>query len=81
VIFVRSSFANQSFSGPTNLSSLSAKLKGGSKKPLIDPAVNKRHYDVAVIGGGSGGIAFCYVSYSDSKKYTYTMIKMIKSIL
>ncbi|KAL4431921.1 hypothetical protein ABPG74_012733 [Tetrahymena malaccensis] len=30
------------------------------KKPLIDEKVNKQHYDVAIIGGGSGGLAFAF---------------------
>ncbi|EGR27288.1 thioredoxin reductase, putative [Ichthyophthirius multifiliis] len=27
-------------------------------KPLIDQKINNKHYDVAIIGGGSGGLAF-----------------------
>lgn len=31
-----------------------------NKKRIIEEKYNKKHYDVAVIGGGSAGIAFCY---------------------
>ena len=41
-------------------------LKGiGNKiaKPFIDPSINGNHYDVAIIGGGSAGLAFSFVIF------------------
>lgn len=38
------------------------KLGGlGKSAPLIDESINGKHYDVAVIGGGSGGLGFAFV--------------------
>lgn len=31
------------------------------KKPVIDPKINGQHYDLAIIGGGSAGIALANV--------------------
>ena len=31
------------------------------KRPLIDPKVNGQHYDIAIIGGGSAGLALANV--------------------
>ena len=47
---------------PLDLSKLAAIPKA---PPLIDPTVNGEHYDVAVIGGGTGGLAFVYVTYNE----------------
>ena len=30
-------------------------------RPIIDPKIDGQHYDVAVIGGGSAGLAFANV--------------------
>lgn len=38
------------------------------KRSLIDEKVNKKHYDVAVIGGGSGGLAFAFVIIIEIKQ-------------
>lgn len=35
--------------------------KFSSRKPVIDPKINGQHYDLAIIGGGSAGIALAYV--------------------
>lgn len=46
------------------LSNLNLGKLGGIAKspPVIDPSINGQHYDVAVIGGGSGGLSLVYVS-------------------
>lgn len=40
---------------PQNISNLSLEI------PIIDPNINGKHFDVAVIGGGSAGLAFANV--------------------
>lgn len=50
--------------GDLSNSSFNLGKLGGIVKPppLIDPSINGQHYNVAVIGGGSGGLSFVYVS-------------------
>lgn len=48
-------------------------LKNLKSKDEVDEKVNKKHYDIAIIGGGSGGIACAYV-ISKYKKLFYTII-------
>ena len=51
-----------------NLKDIGKQMK---KTSFFDPSVNGEHFDVAVIGGGSGGLGFCFskLDYSTYCKY------------
>lgn len=44
------------FSSALNLGNLNFK-----PQPIINPDINGKKYDLAIIGGGSGGISLAYV--------------------
>ena len=50
-----------SFTKSTPKSNFSFKSSFKQISPMEDPEINNKHFDVAVIGGGSGGLSFAYV--------------------
>jgi len=48
--------ASDSSSPPNTVSNVSL------RRPIIDPKINGQHYDLAIIGGGSAGLALATVN-------------------
>lgn len=57
-----------SFGSSSEIISESDISKLNIKKPIIDPKIDGKHFELAIIGGGSAGIAMAHVA---SPKFFY----------